>query len=492
MHWLRVRLKAAYRKFPGVGFVAGLFGCGLLVFAGVLHWEWGMFVLFPFLNGLAYVLAPREVWGGRAYWTLAGLWLGAAVLGLLAHWTTLDPYTPWLSLARYLLFLAAFLTAQLSGLTGHPEFSAREEPKLKRCSAKVALLLALLLQLLSVGFIVYLIPLEWAMAPRYRGLQVERVWTVRQGDIVHNVAWSPGSRYLAAQTDRGIWVVDPAQREATRVAERGYFSSQPWLVSGKGLLFKRWEDEGGGIWFAGPPDWKAELVDESPGAWSPACSPTEDHVALVLESAEADKRCDIWVMKADWSKGWPLVQDGGWPVWSPEGGHVLFVRSSAYQGKVEPWVTDLDGNAEPIPLDLDLGAIPRGHLTWLSEDSLALVTPEGKPDDGGLRKWLLSGSGGQVVIGVWDLKGSGRESFRARQLLDLDLLTTLAARQGAKQVALSGGLTGILPGAGGACYLWDPPSGRLWRVPAAVDLASALAWSPDGNALAISGTAYSV
>ncbi len=71
---VRLRPKAAYHQFPGMGYALAMAACGGLVLAGVLHWEWGIFVLWPALNGACHFPAPREVRGGRAYWTLAAMW----------------------------------------------------------------------------------------------------------------------------------------------------------------------------------------------------------------------------------------------------------------------------------------------------------------------------------------------------------------------------------------------------------------------------------
>ncbi|MFB3880403.1 MAG: hypothetical protein ACE149_04020 [Armatimonadota bacterium] len=174
-------LQSAHHQLPITGYWLGFAVCWGLSYGGVSPSEWTWFVLLPSLYGLSHLVAPREFWRWKAYRILPILWLAAGVSGLLAHWTVLDPYTPWLSLVRYVL-IAVGGTLVLAV----PRLVAPDCPppvgRLRRWGARAAACLTTTGWLAFVAVVVVNTPFKLALAPPEAGGDVEsrsEVWIVR-------------------------------------------------------------------------------------------------------------------------------------------------------------------------------------------------------------------------------------------------------------------------------------------------------------------------
>jgi len=480
---LRTRLVAEHRWLPRTGYGLAVFVClGLAQgTGGRISWEVAWFIAFPALLGLAHFVAPRDRRGGKAYWVLAGTWLGAAAVGALSHWTALDPITPWLSLSRYALVVVGGTLAGVSKVLGRPEFAAAPEPREGKVWARAGGGLLLLEFIALVSFVLAHTPFRLALAPRYPGARVTTLFTAPKDTIPMWLAWSPDSRRLLMQVGEEIWVLRPGQNAITRTEARGSLSSdRPWLRSGAGFFFSRREGGRNSAWLASP-DGKP-LGRIIPHASGVTCSP--DGRTIAFSGGR-----DIWLARTDGSGQRLLAKDAGWPAWSPDGRHVLFLRRDARHGRVGTiilGVSSLDGRARALP---SVNALP-WKITWLGPDSLA-VAPEVGPRTSSRRFFL----GERVAVDRWMLTGATRELIGYRSMWPE--APELATSTDGRRLALAGGAISTLVldalmldrrrSHRGGIYVLDLPTHRVRRAPGA-DLVWEMAWSPDGKSLAFVGT----
>ena len=482
---LRTRLVAEHRWLPRTGYGLAVFVClGLAQgTGGRISWEVAWFIAFPALLGLAHCVAPRDRRGGKAYWVLAGTWLGAAALGVLSHWIALDPITPWLSLSRYALVVVGGTLVGVSLVLGRPEFAAAPEPREGSVRGRVAGGVLLLEFIALVSFVLAHTPLPLALAPRYPGTRVTTLFTAPKDTMPMWLAWSPDSRRLLMQLGKEIWLIRPRENVVTRTEARGSLSSdRPWLRSGAGFFFSRLEGEHRSAWLASP-DGKP-LGRIIPHASGVTCSPDGRTIAFWGGR-------DIWLANTDGSMQRLLAKDAGGPRWSPDGRHVLlFSRTDARHGRVGTTtfsVASLDGRVQELP---PVRALLPQQITWLGPDSLA-VAPEVGPRTSSRRFFL----GERVAVDRWTLEGARRDLISYRTMVED--APTLAVSADDRRLALGGGAISTLVldalmldrrrSHRGGIYVLDLPTHRVRRAPGA-DLVWEMAWSPDGKSLAFVGT----
>ena len=479
---LRLRLKAAHQKFPGMGYMVAMFFCLALVALGALPWEWGLFVLWPGLNGVCYVIAPRKVWGGKLYWALAGAWFGAAALGVLAHWGLLEPYTPWFSLGRYGLFAGAYLAGMAAPLTGRPDFSSREEPKLKRLSAKVMLVLILLGHVAQVAFIVYLTPFRLAMAPRYPGLTVRKVWALREDEYPTHLAWNPDSRYLLMDDeDGGVWLITPEQKRAKRIAEGYRVSRQPWLASGDGFVAVPQGEGESGAHILSPDGHVRRRILGGQRIFAALASPVEDRIALSVSEK------GIWTADADGSDLKILMQDGWVGLtgqWSPDGRLLLFERRPKRKGERHlTLAADLNGSVSEIGGEF----LFPDQITWASRQSVAVIEGEESAPYREEPWWSLGWLLKPVTMSLLDLEGRRVGGFTTRVPLG-GIMPSVAGAPGGDALAFCPCVLAPIPNSLGWLFVLDMGNSKVWRLPGGFEDTSAMTWSSDERSLALVGT----
>ena len=483
----RVRLwvNALYRRFPGAGIAAAGLACMAAWVGSGKEATWVLTVLLPGLWGMAYAVAPREVWGGRPYWMIAGMWLGAGVLGAAAEWHRLDPATPWLSLARYVLMAGGFLLTQVSAVLARPGF-VREPPEEARgvwqrlwSGAVVAGLVAV------IGVIAYLVPWQVAMAARYPGLSVKQVWAAPGDEAIMQMAWSPDSRDLLVQFGDDIWLVKTEDGEATRAAEDGWMSRQPWLESGQGFVFMGNGDERRGVWFMPRHGKEARQISEY-GAL-PVCSPVGPEIAFSTEEG-------VWVADADGSKGRLIAEQtgiGSCGGWAPDGKHLMLVRAEERAGERgggrRTWVAGADGERWELPFGEV--TIP-DDLVWLSCDTIA-VGGEDRAARERADNTPLGWMRGAVTIEVFGIRGEEKRRFRIRTFMG-SAIVAMAAHPDGRLLAVDPGTLPFVPydGIEADLLLLETETGRLWRMPGVSTVLGAVAWSPDGHRLAVEGVVW--
>ena len=483
---VRLRLKAAYHKFPGMGYALAMAACGVLVLAGALHWEWGIFVLWPALNGACHFAAPREVWGGRAYWTLAGMWLGAAALGVLAHWKALEPHTPWFSLGRYGLFAAAHLMSMAAPLTGRPDFSSREEPKLRRLRVRILVGLILVAHAAVVALIVYLAPWQLAMAPRYPGVAARKLIALAEDDLPLFLAWSPDSRYVAMSRGLGeVWLLDVEEGKEARAAEGVRMSQQPWLCSGEVFAVVPSEGDETGVIILSREGAPRRRIMEDRRVSMVVASPVREELAVTAGRS-------VWTVGADGSEERVLVDDASLGVigsWSPDGTRVLMQRMSREEGEsghvTSILVGDMGGTTSQVIDDRRFHT----ELAWASADRLAVIDCKGMGGESDLR-WFLSWLAEDVTLRLIDLEGS--EVWRLTTRAGVGgMMATLAPRPGVDMVAFHPfHFVPFMPEPGLGLFVVDTNTRKLWRVSGSPSFTGAMAWSPDGRQLAVAGSQW--
>jgi hypothetical protein len=480
---VRIRLKAAYHKFPGMGYALAVAACGGLVLAGVLHWEWGIFVLWPALNGACHFAAPREVWGGRAYWTLAAMWFGAAALGMLAHWEALEPQTPWFSLGRYGLFAGAHLMSMAAPLTGRPDFSSREEPKLRRVWVRILLGVVLVAHAAVVVLIVYLTPWQLAMAPRYPGVVARKLIALPGDDLPLFLAWSPDSRYVAMSRRPGeVWLLDVEEGKEARVAEGVRMSRQPWLCSGEGFAVVPSEcDENGVIVLSREGVMRRRIMEERRVSMVVA-SPVREELAITTGGG-------VSIVGADGSDERVLVDDASLGLigsWSPDGTRVLMQRMSEQEGKrrhvTSILVGDMGGTTSHV---IDERCFPT-ELAWASGDRLAVIDCKemgGETDFRAFLSWPTE----DVTLRLIDVEG--REVWRLTTRAGVGgMMATLAPRPGVDMVAFDPFyFVPFVPEPFLGLFAVGTTTRHLWRVSGGPSVTGVMAWSPDGRQLAVAG-----
>lgn len=483
---VRVRLKAAYHKFPGMGYALAMAACGGLVLAGVLHWEWGIFVLWPALNGVCHFAAPREVWGGRAYWTLAGMWFGAAALGVLAHWEALEPHTPWFSLGRYGLFAGAQLMSMAAPLTGRPDFSSREGPKLRRVWVRILVGVVLVAHAAVVALIVYLTPWELAMAPRYPGLVARKLTALPEDDLPLFLAWSPDSRYVAMSREPGeVWLLDVEERKEVRVAEGVRMSRQPWLCSGEGFAVVPSECDENGVIILSREGVPRRRIMEDRRVSMVAASPVREELAVTTGRG-------VWTVGADGSDERVLVDDASLGLigsWSPDGTRILMQRMSEGKGESGHVTSILVGDMGGATSHVIDERCFHTELGWASGDRLAVIDCKEMDDETDF-KAFLSWLGEYVTLRLIDLEG--REVWRLTTRASVGgMMATAAPRPHSDMVAFNPfHFVPFVREPGLGLFAVETRTRHLWRVSGSPGLAGVTAWSPDGRQLAVAGVQW--
>jgi hypothetical protein len=477
MRRVRLWLKGSCRLPDGAHIIA-VAACGVLRLGDVVSPEWGWFVLLPGLFGLAHVVAPRQVWGGKLYWGLAGVWFAAVVAGLLAHWEMLEPHTPWFSLVRYVLIALGGTVWWVGPLLGRPSFVAAAvvPERDKRLPARILAAGMLAIWLFAVGVVISATPFRAAMTPRLRGAKLTRAWSAPAGKWISRVAWSPDSRDLLVQVNKQIssrrseheiWLVTPSEGKAERVVERGSVAVEgPWLPSGDGFYYRRVEEEGGGVWLASRGGRERTQVMDEAGTRLVSRSPRGD--AIVLRSGGK-----LWLAEAGGSGRRPLSGTGSWVRWSPDGKRLAFVRGSGQ--KREVWVAARDGSSRQVPMsDTDFD-----DYAWVTDDSLATMEVVW-----GAHHWwpLVPRMVNRMTVRLWNLDGEELRRFP---------FTTLGTIWAVMAVAPGGERIGFGPGEPIAIREWrgkvlllDLETEELHALAEDVGVTS-LSWSPDGKSLAV-------
>lgn len=211
-----------------------------------------------------------------------------------------------------------------------------------------------------------------------------------------------------------------------------------------------------------------QLTDGPEWEEHPSWSPDGSHIVYNVGSNSYPRdNPSIWVMKADGS-GKVRLTAGYEPHWSPDGKHIVFTRYFPGTGRYDDlFVMNADGSGLKLVTDRPLG---EARPSWLSDGRIVFT-------NGADRACVvnLDGSGrGQLAKGkgVGDIAGSP----------DGKLLAYASAT--AESVVVS-----RLSGRGTPVTLLKPirdyfPDDSFSGEPAGV----AVAWTPNGKALAVSGT----
>jgi dipeptidyl aminopeptidase/acylaminoacyl peptidase len=488
MSWIGSLPGRLYAGLPGSGYVVS----GLVVGAAVcltplyaagaafnLWVGWWVLVVIPALFGLSHVLAPRKAWGGKPYWGLTALWLGAAMLSLLARWTTLDPYTPWLSLFGCVLFVAAWTLDDLSSAFARPLFRAQPDPRLRRPSTRALSLANALLTLLLAGYVAYLTPWELALTPRQPHATTRRLATSLGGSQgIERAAWSRDGRYLLLESGEwgrrgGLWLLEVAGGKLTQVdAEGKVLGDQPWRAGEEGFVYAR-KDNQDGLWAASPQR-RPHLVGTGP--WrTPTVSPDGRLIAF-------SRTGGVWLAQSDASRPRLVAAHCHSPRWSPDGKHLLVWRAirDPKADRSRPAdqslaIADLTGKVRPLPLTAE--APPTA--AWL--DAGHVVTLGDVPS----RRPLELLPAGTMVLETWDVQGRRVRNRRIRSSLILSP-SALAAAPDGRYLALTLG-SSFPASPKWALYLLDSATGSLRALPTGAAVWQAM-WSPDGARLACIGT----
>ncbi len=457
------------RMAPGLGYAAVLAACAVVeprVVArfGTTGVELTWFAICPAALALVHVLAARVVAGGSGYWMMAGLWAGAAVFGLFARVEALGDATPWFSLARYALIAIAGLAFCVSVLAGRPLFvrSAGSQSRVARVIVGAMGLVVLVVWVGLVGLVVWLTPFRVALAPRQPGATWERVWTGEYEDYLVWLAWSPDSRYVVGQ-GRGIWIVEPGERRAKPLPHSGLvFYERPWSSSGEGFFFTMDGTEGPGIWFTSADGGEARKVVEG-HAGLPSCSP--DGGSIAFGTAEG-----ICVTEVDGSGRRLVSKEGSVVFWSPDGRHILTVHRSEEGESL--WMVALEGRSWRLPVQVRT----LQEMAWVRPDVFATITVENGP------LLPLLGRRRTARVDLWDLEGKRVKTFPLGGYLG-DEGGQISAAPDGRRVAVA---TDMLLAFGESLIVLDVETGEVRRLPAAIQGSGAMAWSLDGEALALS------
>lgn len=110
-------------------------------------------------------------------------------------------------------------------------------------------------------------------------------------------------------------------------------------------------------------------LTDSGDAFAPAESPDGDYIVYAYNPGEALADSQLWIMRSDGSKRYPLTFEAGgaWdPTWSPDGSQILF--ASQLGEHVQLFITDKDGSN--IRQVTNLPGL-RGRNDWSVEDLLS-------------------------------------------------------------------------------------------------------------------------
>ena len=486
MGWLRLRNIAWYLRLPGAIYwglaVAVWTATFLWLRAGILQWapwyEWLVFVIAPGLAGVGHFVAPREVRGGKPYWALSAIWLGAAGFGVLAHWHTLDPATPWLSLVRYCLIVVGGLLYLTSGLASRPGWARQWESVGPGRAEQVESGIAIVLFAGLVALVPSHVPLRLALAPPVRGTSVRRVQAMPPAQSVYWVTWNADSRLVAAVAStrartHEVWIIDTVAAKK-RVLVKGALVSgdRPWLPDGSGVVLSIPEGKQAGIWsWSADGEHRRRLISlEKLGP--PTCSPDGRAIAFT-------KGPDLWISDGDGANPRLLAPGARSPRWSPDGKHILYVaqpREPPRRPLEKPYrIVTMDGRVTPLPI----ARIPSGNLKWLNPQELVAYFC----DRGGeLRIFGLSYVG---VVSVWDCRGRLQRAHRFGT--DLIPFESFSPGPDGRTILLNACTWPVLPVGQSVLHVLDTYTGDLRAVPADT-CPQEVAWSPDGSSIAFDGS----
>ena len=475
-HWLRL----LHRSLPTTGYSLTFMVCWGLSYWRVAPWEWTWFILLPFMFGLSHFAAPREFLSSKPYLILPSIWLMAALSGLLAHWATLDPYTPWLSLVRYLL-IAAGATIYLAA----PQLASPDSPRpigrVRQWGARAVACLATIGWLAFVAVLALNTPFRLALAPRYPGLRATQLWTAPGRSSALWTAWSPDSRSLAVMAhDNSVWLLHLPNSRASLIAESSRISWQPWLADGRGFLFVKGRGEDSRLWFASRDGKRLRPIIEDVIVGNAYCAPTGDLIAFTTDR-------DIWLAHDDGSHRRLLVRNGFLSTWSPDGEHIAFSPALDRKNKGPTVcgvrIVDLGGTIQQTDASPPLVS----EFAWISSHAYATATLQSDwGDDTPASWWDYTG---RVSIQLSDLNGDTRRVFESKVALG-GFMGILAASPDGKLLAFA--VDGLWPG--GHLIEWqrgfvlEVASGRVWKLPPECHSVFSLAWSPDGKSLAVDRT----
>ncbi len=454
---------------PGLGYVFSLAICVAFEKPFIANWgksgrELTWFVLAPALFALAHLVAGRWLQGTRDYRALEVLWGGAAAVGLASHWQSLGAIGPTLSLLRYALLGIAGCLFCISAVVQRPLFAERDAsgPILGRVLVAVVGIVTLAVWLGILTIAVYVTPFPAALAPPIKGLGREQVWSSDWRNYLSWMAWSPDSRSIVGQGQR-VWLVTPEKKTASALPVQGMISPDlPWDQHGDGFYYTPTRAGNPGIWFASVKTGALRNVIEQ-ASGLPTCSPDGTKVAF-------DARRGLTVAGTDGSNPRIVAESGEVPRWSPDGKHLLVIRTTDEGGSY--WMVSLNGRSWSLP-------VPVGELdevAWVSGNTFATIAVTTGPTI------PLLGVRRTTAVTVWDLKGRPVRQYSLGSYLG-DGSCGIAASRDGRRLAIATDM--MIPFAESLLML-DLKSGRLRRLPASPYGGAGLAWSADGKSLALS------
>jgi serine/threonine protein kinase len=224
---------------------------------------------------------------------------------------------------------------------------------------------------------------------------------VRVRDFAASPAWSPDGEQIAFVGEQGInsqvgfgsggvWKMSAAGWNPQQLKQDGTAHSVAWMPGGKSIAHDS-DRAGYGVYFVSP------YGDEQPGtvpgeypAWSP------DGSRLAVRACRPD--CGVWIANRDNSAPRQLTwgSTDGLPAWSPDGGRIAFNRGSQ---DADIFVMPADGSAEPAQL-----TDARGH------DMGAAWTPDGRhlvfrtARSGRWQIWIMNADGSDQRLIIEDAR----------------------------------------------------------------------------------------
>jgi len=479
MEWLKLRLRAFRQGLPHSGYGLTILVCAVVSSAGLYRKdipgaefpEVPLFVIAPALLGLSHILAPRETWGGTPYWALTVAWLAGAVCGALAHWSALDPWTPWLSLARYVLLSVAVMMTSASPVFGRLAFSREQVP---RCCGRLARFLSALYALglaLGIGWIFYQTPFRLSLAPRYPGATVRRLFTQQEDYQISRVFWSPDGQRLLVELGTGglndLWLISPRDGSRTKaVGKARIYGEQPWFADSSGFLFLHTPGAKPGLWRYSLREEQEKLIVAGDKVGYFACSPDGMQIAYT----QGQK---LWLASNDGTHPRLLADRGSDPIWSSDGTRLVYARYTRKNRVYDHsyWVQTAVGRAPPTQIPYHDFPGP----TWLNNTQLITSHSETTHAKRG-----LSVLGDVQWAEVWDLRGKLVRRYGFKTGLGFG---GLAPSPDGQRVAVHIFRLSPLTGLDSSVFVLDTVSGALLVLPTR-GLASVASWSPDDTSLA--------
>lgn len=313
-------------------------------------------------------------------------------------------------------------------------------------------------------------------------------------------------RFIETQARRGYRFIAPvtAPVEAVVAAKtdtpKSRFAAHPYLVamSAVGILlvgagafyYYLWHRQQGGAAAEALP--RPLPLTTYPGfQWQPTFSPEGTRVAFAWD--EPGKRAsNIYVKLIDASDPVRLTTDdrGDFaPAWSPDGRYIAFLRSLGPLSTAVMLVPSLGGPERELSrLQLDASII-LAHRGWIVPHPLLAWSAD--------NKWLLAASGSRDAVDVVRISVEGGEKTKLKLFDDshgVDSTLPLASGDGGLAVSPDGRRLAFV-------HELDIPNSRVFVVNLSDDVLpvgppklhydrsfiAALAWSPDGHNLLLSG-----